>query len=203
MKKIAIFDFDGTLFQMPKQDWKGTDFCWDTFMRSMMDAPLIESVAKQWVKLKQEGFYIILCSARPMAYMNMTHTKLRQFGLEPDEFALRTEDDLRAERIDQDKVSGASSEAARAVSHHHHSLHRKRLINRLSENDQIWYAFDDQKDNLYEFLKVGAECYFVDGVRCLPFDCERCGGVGEHTADTFSMNAANNEYVECKLCQAD
>lgn len=163
MKKLAIFDVDGTLFEMPNENWAGDEFNWGNFMEWMSDKPIIQATHGLLRWHAAQGHTVLAISARPEAYRNETVELLNRLDTPFDEIILRDDVLIAAEHKDLQRATNQSE--IRQVIFSHHANYRELVCRRIKAaypDHSFGYAYDDQDKNLEVWKKEAASCWLVD-----------------------------------------
>jgi FMN phosphatase YigB (HAD superfamily) len=98
-QKCVIFDIDGTLLDISHRlhHVKKDPPDWESFFAAQKDDKPRHHVL-QMMRLYSPHYHVVLASARPIVYMEMTEAMLRKFGAVYDTLLMRGNHDTRPSR---------------------------------------------------------------------------------------------------------
>lgn len=167
--KTAIFDIDGTLFDMPGDiyaKWQGGEkFDWDKFLDIMDGQPVIHNAWQALSKHFLNNDAIVAVTARPEKYREKTEELLTKLGIPFDKVIMRPNVLLEDEGNEIEKVGHENPTLVKNIIHKHHARWRdiaRDLLEEMVPQFEPVAAYDDQEKNLKVWMDQGAECYLVN-----------------------------------------
>lgn len=161
MSKIAVFDLDGTIIDMPKRSWLAEEFNWPNFLNWMDDQMIFSQavILCEWHLIQDHR--VVVVTARPEKYREQTVDLLKVKGFNYDELIMRP--DVMVDSETNALHFTENENEVKDVLFRHHAIYRECVSEVLTQRgDEVKYAYDDQIPNLEVWKKLGANCWIVD-----------------------------------------